>query len=1032
MHLDIATPSTDDVNHSFMKTHLVTRSSEGATVRAVAAKTILDPMGDLNVVHQLQGSHVERGVMENEVTIFDLNGRDLALEAVGASDEAWILLTGIGRTHLRRIQEVDVASQRLLLEPGPDEIPVQTILHWQVFFAAPLTLVPNTDLVELNSDTYGSPSILMGMSRLLVDNPDVDGDPGTVDPYRLEVVRSQIEAFLSPSVVATSGSSVRDIYYNDPRTWDIVGVKFATRQAGSFQVNVIPPPSSAAIPFVANDTLLLNGQQLHHRETDAIGNPIQTGTLHSELAWANFGANPGDRPGEGIIVAVIDSGVELDHPDLKNNIWTNHGEVAGDGLDNDGNGFVDDVHGWDFVSGLPDPGPSHPHGTLVAGVIAAESGNALGVAGVAGHATILPLKVNQSGPLGAALGGPKIEHLVDAIDYAIANHANIINLSVVPSIDGTDASDYTAYSRFVAALNRAYDAGVLITYAAGNDGAFDPFDHFLNQVLVVANTDQMDNRHHTSSYGPGVDVSAPGTEIWTTTTSFGYESVTGTSFSAPNAAGVAALIWSHYHDLWEWQSLTPRQQRDRVAALLTGTADGIADDNGGLGSGRVNASRALTESLPSPRILPPGFVTAAGGKVIGFEFTFDQKLDPETVNQTESDGSLKNFQLFELRDDRSPDLENPVALFLRNGEPYRIGSNSLQVVTQTANLKSGTNYVIRVNTDAVTNPFGSQLRPSVGTFLDWSVQVPVAIGRTGDVIALDLSQLVPEGDFVFDWPPAFGGGITTENVTAGLLLTRDETRLGIVVDPGIIEGNMSSTGRFNETGRLYFLPEIDTQSPGSGFEGEIEGSFTAASLSTGATGPIEFRFTVKPGYSETGVNSVSLSQGRADVWRVEQRLRYLGIPNLDGEPASTNGVLRFSDEYATSLFRALVTQRSFATSNYVLDDVLVQALNTAIAPSWVELVAAPGFSISIPTADECTAVGAAFPCDNPQRWTSSWTQELLEWARRSYLEFEGANVAKPNASVSKLQTGRRPKPDCTWKGRYWLAARFSSWIFRRA
>jgi subtilisin family serine protease len=242
--------------------------------------------------------------------------------------------------------------------------------------------------------------------------------------------------------------------------------------------------------------------------------------------------------GEGIVVAVLDSGIDYDHADLDANIWVNDGEIAGDGIDNDGNGFIDDVNGWNFSSsGLANNiNDVNSHGTHVAGIIAAES-NGEGTVGVAPDAEIMGVKVLSDSGFGGWSG------IAQGIDYAVQNGAKIINMS----LGGATLS--TAVFNAVA---RAQEAGVIVVAAAGNNGgsqAMNPaalaaqFDN----VISVANSTTNDTLAGNSNYsidGTTVDLAAPGTGIRSTTPNDNTGTKSGTSMAAPMVSGAAAVLWS--------------------------------------------------------------------------------------------------------------------------------------------------------------------------------------------------------------------------------------------------------------------------------------------------------------------------------------------------------------------------------------------------------------------------------------------------------------------------------------------------------
>jgi subtilisin family serine protease len=205
-----------------------------------------------------------------------------------------------------------------------------------------------------------------------------------------------------------------------------------------------------------------------------------------------------------VVVAVLDSGVDYNHPDLAANIWKNQAEITGTpGVDDDSNGKIDDARGWDFVDDDNDPMDSDDHGTHVAGTIAAEGNNSAGITGVVWTAQIMPLRFLD------ALGSGTVADAIEAIDYAIDNGAKIINASY---------GSYTFSPLERDAIATARDAGILFVAAAGNDNWNNdsatkhyPSSYDLANIIAVAATDQSDARASFSNYGvTSVDVAAPG------------------------------------------------------------------------------------------------------------------------------------------------------------------------------------------------------------------------------------------------------------------------------------------------------------------------------------------------------------------------------------------------------------------------------------------------------------------------------------------------------------------------------------------
>lgn len=209
-----------------------------------------------------------------------------------------------------------------------------------------------------------------------------------------------------------------------------------------------------------------------------------------------------------VVIAVIDSGIDFNHPDLAPNIWQNPGETPDNTIDDDGNGYDDDVQGWDFVDNDNNPMDldSDGHGTHVAGTIAGKGNNTKGITGVCWTATIMPLRFLD------ASGSGTVADEVEAIDYAVNNGAKIINASF---------GDYNYSQTEYDAISRANAAGVLLVAAVGNDEMNDdifpnyPSSYDLDNIISVAATDQNDSLAWFSNYGPtSVDVAAPGTDTY--------------------------------------------------------------------------------------------------------------------------------------------------------------------------------------------------------------------------------------------------------------------------------------------------------------------------------------------------------------------------------------------------------------------------------------------------------------------------------------------------------------------------------------
>ncbi|HEX2085709.1 MAG TPA: S8 family peptidase, partial [Solirubrobacteraceae bacterium] len=290
----------------------------------------------------------------------------------------------------------------------------------------------------------------------------------------------------------------------------------------------------------------------------------------------------------GVVVAVLDTGVDVAHPDLAPNVWVNAGEVAGNGEDDDGNGFVDDVRGWDFVERDGTPQDEDGHGTHVAGTAGARGGDGAGVAGGAWRATLLPLRI--LGPDGSGA----VSDAIRAYAYAAQAGARVVNLSL-----GGPAGSRAERDAIAAR------PGVLFVAAAGNDGANNdaagafPCNYDVANVVCVAASDQSDALAEFSNYGAKtVDLAAPGVSIASTYPDGRWALMDGTSMAAPLVSGVAALLAARDPAATTAELRAALLQGvDRKLSLAAQTATG----------GRLNALgalRALDGEEPPPEPEP--------------------------------------------------------------------------------------------------------------------------------------------------------------------------------------------------------------------------------------------------------------------------------------------------------------------------------------------------------------------------------------------------------------------------------------------
>src|SRR5215472_1893182 len=290
-----------------------------------------------------------------------------------------------------------------------------------------------------------------------------------------------------------------------------------------------------------------------------------------------------------VVIADTDTGAQYDHVDLGANVWLNTGEICDNGIDDDGNGYIDDCVGWDFPANSPRPFDSNGHGTNTAGIMGAVGNNGIGVTGLMWNAQIMILKMGD--------GSFSESNIIPAIDYAWA----------MGTVTGTHAIINASWggrgrsAMIEAAIQRANDADVLFVTAAGNNGTnndiipFYPCNYDIPNIICVANTKQDDtlyertNPNVPSNWGPNtVHLGAPGTNITSTYPGNQYRAYWGTSQASPHVAGTAALVWSVNPDL---------AMADVKAAILNSVdpVDALADKV--ITSGRLNADGAVKSAL---------------------------------------------------------------------------------------------------------------------------------------------------------------------------------------------------------------------------------------------------------------------------------------------------------------------------------------------------------------------------------------------------------------------------------------------------
>ncbi len=509
-------------------------------------------------------------------------------------------------------------------------------------------------------------------------------------------------AFLKYGVMRTT-----QMYPNAVRSFAANGSEIDIARMYRIEFAGTADPLAVAKEFAQMPEVEYADPEIIHTLAMVPNDPMYTQQYHLQRiaapqAWDITTGDP------NVVIAIVDTGVDWQHPDLKANIWVNPGEdinhdgkfTAADlnGVDDDGNGYIDDVIGIDFVGSSADKGPNYydndptptargnPHGTHVAGIAAAVGNNGVGGTGVAFTCKFMPVKCTSD------MGENGISRGYDGIVYAADMGAKIINCS-------WGGGGYTKSEE--ERIQYAISKGALVVAAAGNDGTEEDFSSpaAYKGVLSVANTNANDVKDPSSTYGSWIDIAAPGTNILSTVPSGGYTYMTGTSMASPCAAGVAALVKSHF------PSYTPQQVAEQVRI----TSDNIDAKNPlyvhRIGFGRVNPYRALTLSSPSVRMTSFAFSDTVLGNGNGI-------IDPgETLQVTLS---WKNYL--------APTTNAQVTL--TSLSPYATVIKGTTALGQLGTMQTATNaadpYVIAIKP---TIPVNYRLAFTVtitdGNYQDW-------------------------------------------------------------------------------------------------------------------------------------------------------------------------------------------------------------------------------------------------------------------------------------------------------------------------
>ncbi len=390
--------------------------------------------------------------------------------------------------------------------------------------------------------------------------------------------------------------------------------------------------------------------------------------IQAQAVWSNLTVGDGS-----VIVASIDTGVNYNHPDLSANMWRNPLEIPGNGIDDDGDGYVDDVYGIDTVNHDSNPMDDQGHGTHTAGTIAAVGNNGVGVVGVGWNTKILACKFLDADGSGTDAGA------LECFNYITALRNRGENIRVSNNSWGQQRGTDPPSAVLQAAIDEAGEAGIINIFGAGNDGTnndtspFDPASYSSPSIVSVASSDQSDRRSSFSNFGAtSVDIAAPGEQIMSTYLGNGYEVLDGTSMATPHVAGVAALL----------AQMNPTLSVPAIKSLLLDNVDqSSAWTNRVVSGGRLNAFKAASAVSPPNNDKPTvAIVSPTEGYTV---------KEPATITleatASDTDGTVQRV------------------VFYANGNPVGAATSSPYVATWT-NVPAGNYTLTAVATD---NLFGT-------------------------------------------------------------------------------------------------------------------------------------------------------------------------------------------------------------------------------------------------------------------------------------------------------------------------------------
>ncbi|MBL7076161.1 MAG: S8 family serine peptidase [Kiritimatiellae bacterium] len=548
-----------------------------------------------------------------------------------------------------------------------------------------------------------------------------------------------------------------------------------------------------------------------------------------------------------VVVAVIDTGVDYTHEDLVANVWTNEGEIASNGIDDDGNGYVDDVYGYDFHNSDADPMDDHGHGTHCAGTIGAEGDNGIGVVGVNWQVRIMALKFLSS------FGSGSTVDAISCIEYATAMGAHVMNNSWGGG----------GYSQALKdAIDAAGTTGVVFAAAAGNDYGNDndaspqyPAGYDSENIIAVMSTDHEDSRSYFSNYGEtSVDIGAPGSDILSCKPGNDYQTMSGTSMATPHVAGASAML----------RAINPMLTPAQIRAVLMETADPTLPGEC-VSGGRLNLASAVAGMwAPWLTVVPDSAAAIVPGAAVDVEAI----LDASDLKPGEYQGEI----IIATDDVEQPQVVVPVV--------FDVMAPEIAMAPDTVEFE--TSWGEMPTTDwgdfAMTNEAGVSVTWEGSRSVSW-IDIPVSNGTltAGEV---GLFYVVLNDQITSFSPGVYFTQVSVSNTTSGCVQQRD-VRLIISPPDGDPIHNFtfdSNPGWTAEAGWAFGTPlgngshagdplggHTDINVYGYNLNGDYENDLTNRYLTTGSLDCSNYRDVVLSFYRWLGVEHSAFDHAQVEV-----------------------------------------------------------------------------------------------------------------------------------------------------------------------